>query len=84
MILDYINIFLDSLGFGFDILTFSELSNVFNSVTWDTFARLLSVDVLSSWVYYLSWFYGIWSVICVLPYRLFKKVVRFPRKKEVK
>lgn len=74
MIYDFMNIIFEP--FGIVPLTFSTLIERFSSI--DMWFKLLSPDVLLSWLFYVSFGYGMLYICFILPFRLFKTVVRAP------
>lgn len=84
MIYDFMNLILFNIGCPDLLVPLSELLNSFNGITWDSFSSLLNPSIIFSWIYYFGWAFASWQVILVYPFRLFKKLIKFPHKKEVK
>lgn len=84
MIYDFFNTILSNIGLNGVLLPFNELMSNFNGLTWETMASVLNPSVIFSWLYYFSWAFATYQIILVFPFRLFKKLIKFPHKKEVK
>lgn len=84
MIFDFFKIILTNLGLDGLLLPFNDLLALFNGLTWETLASVLTPTMFFSWLYYFSWGFASYQILLVFPFRLFKKLIKFPHKKEVK
>ena len=74
MIYDFMCIIFEP--FGIVPLTFTAL--IEKVVSADLWFKLLSPDMLLSWLFYVSFGYGLLYICFILPFRFLKLIVRAP------
>lgn len=77
MIYDFINTLLNPFGYSlppFDALC-GEMSMLNN--WWE----VLRPDILISWLFYVAFAYGMLYFCFILPFRMFKRIIKAPDKK---
>lgn len=65
--------------FGIIPLTFGELVNSFSSM--DSWFKILTPNVIISWLFYFTFAYGMLYVCFILPFRFFKRFIKAPDRK---
>ena len=75
---DYINLVLSSIGLP-SVLSIESLKSLLMSLTqwWQIFQP----DLIFSIFVYLGCMYVSYFVICILPFRLFKRILKFDKKR---
>ena len=79
--LNFVNILLSNL-FGSDIslMSLSDISlHLSNANSW---VIILDPTFLISFVTYFFSFFAVWQLCCIFPFRLLKRLIRFPTGKE--
>lgn len=76
--INYINLLLNGVGLP-NVVMLSEIREYFGSIT--TWSQIFEPTILFSSLFYLLCSWGVFSIALILPYRLFKKIIRYPSKK---
>lgn len=79
MLFEYLNYILNGLGFSNLLLTLQDIVLYVSDLT--DWSQLVRPDLLFSVIFYLGAGIGIWSIVVVYPYRLLKKIIKYPSRK---
>lgn len=79
MILNLFQPIFDLMGMGDFLLTPAELITAFQGLT--NWFDILSPQIIISWLIYFIFAYGIIFVLCIVPFRFFKKLLHVPKRK---
>lgn len=78
MLIDYINYVLSGVGLP-QLMSLSELMTYYQNIT--EWSQVLNPQVAFSSLALFSCCWAIFSIICILPFRLFKKLINYPSRK---
>lgn len=79
MLVEFIRYMLSGLGLSNLLLTLEELVQYVSGLT--DWSQLIRPDLLFSVTFYLGAGIGIWQICIVFPFRLLKRLIRYPSRK---